>query len=547
VTPLIYQNNQGANIIARIAGHYYNDGTPGGGHFGEVGASVRIGRTEVSPVAVWHVWTYTDFDGNNQVTVASGDFTEPISLQNTYTLLLGWDGGRFIFAIDDEVAYYTPVTSINLPNLPWKEIDTLFLNPAGKEATIEALFDDVMVGATCCPAIDVNPWSIDFGKVLPGGTSDQTVKITNVGSVILTLGTIGSPSAPFSITGGTCSNNQTLPPQGICTLIIRFAPTAYGVYTSSFSIPSDDPVDSVVTVNPINGTSPDHFTLTISKSGTGNGTVTSSPAGINCGSDCTEDFKVGTKITLKAKADTNLTFTGWSGGGCSGTGTCAVIMNADIAVTAGFAAKTPDISVAQTSLDFGSVKSGKKTTKTLKITNNGSGDLLITLSGLEGTDFSIQGSSSVTIKAKKSYSLKVLCTPTSGGLKTATLKIDSNDPVTPTLDISLTAVLPATTPDISVTQNSLDFGSVKVGKKVTKTLKIGNNGTGDLMITLSGLEETDFSIQGSSSVTIKSKKSYTLKVLFTPKSAGLETATLRVSSNDPDTPTLEISLTGTGQ
>jgi hypothetical protein len=440
-----------------------------------------------------------------------------------------------------------PVTNINPPNLPWKEIGTRVRSPAGKEAFIEALFDGVMVGAACCPAIDVNPQSIDFGKVLPGSTSEQTVKITNVGSITLTLGTIGSPSAPFSITGGTCTNNQTLPPQGSCNLIIRFAPTAYGVYTSSFTIPSDDPVSSVVTVNPINGTSPDHFTLTISKSGTGNGTVTSSPAGINCGGDCTEDFKVGTKITLKAKADTNSTFTGWSGGGCSGTGTCAVIMNADIAVTAAFAAKTPTISVASSSVDFGSLTVGKKITKTLKIVNNGSGDLLITLSGLEGTDFSIQGSSSVTIKAKKSYTLKVLCTPTSAGLKTATLKIDSNDPVTPTLEISLTAVLPATTPDISVTQTSLDFGSVKVGKKVTKTLKIGNNGTGDLMITLSGLEGTDFSIQGSSSVTIKGKKSYTLKVLFTPKSAGSKIATLEITSNDPDTPTIDISLSGTGQ
>jgi hypothetical protein len=469
-------------------------------------------------------------------------------LGNTYTLLLGWDGSRFIFKFDDEVAHYTAVTAINPVNFPFKRVRTL-ITPGvdNKEATIEALFDDVMVGATCCPAIDVNPQSVEFGKVLPGGTSDQTVTVTNVGSVILTLGTIGSPSAPFSIRGGTCSNNQTLPPQGSCTLIIGFAPTGYGVYTSSFSIPSDDPVDSVVTVNPINGTSPDHFTLTISKSGTGNGTVTSSPAGINCGSDCTEDFKVGTKITLKAKADTNLTFTGWSGGGCSGTGTCAVIMNADIAVTAGFAAKTPDISVAQTSLDFGSVKVGKKVTKTLKIGNNGSGDLLITLSGLEGTDFSIQGSGSVTIKAKKSYSLKVLCTPTSGGLKTATLEIDSNDPDTPTLEISLTATLPATTPDISVAQTSLDFGSVKVGKKVTKTLKITNNGSGDLWITLSGLEETHFGIQGSSSVTIKAKKNYSLKVLFTPESTGLETATLTITSNDPDTPTINISLSGTGQ
>jgi len=289
------------------------------------------------------------------------------------------------------------------------------------------------------------------------------------------------------------------------------------------------------------------YSLTVVKSGTGSGTVTSSPAGIDCGSNCTEDVKADTKITLKAKADTNSTFTGWSGGGCSGTGTCAVIMNADIAVTAAFSAKTPDISISPSSLDFGSVNAGKKVTKTLKIMNNGSGNLVTTLSGLEGTDFSIQGSSSVTIKAKKSYTLKVLCTPTSGGLKTATLKIDSNDPDTPTLEISLTATLPATTPDISVVQTSIEFGGIKVGKKATKTLKIANNGTGDLIITLSGLEGTDFSIQGSSSVTIKAKKSYTLKVLFTPGSTGLEIATLTITSNDPDTPTIDISLSGTGQ
>jgi len=549
VTPLTYSNNQQVDTSsAYLGGYCYNDGTPGGGRIGDVLSVIGIGGSGINPIAGWRLRKCTDSVCQDlQEVVASGTFTTPISLGNTYTLFLGWDGNRFIFKFDDEVAHYTPATSMIPPNLPRKEISTLIMNPAGKEAFIEALFDDVMVGATCCPAIDVDPQSIDFAKVLPGSTSEQTVKITNVGSITLTLGTIGSPSPPFSITGGTCTNNQTLPPQGSCNLIIRFAPTAYGVYTSSFTIPSDDPVEPVVSVNPINGTSPDHFTLTISKSGTGNGTVTSSPAGINCGSDCTEDFKVGTKITLKAKADTNSTFTGWSGGECSGTGTCVVIMNADIAVTAGFSAKTPDISVPTSSVDFGSLTVGKKITKTLKIANNGSGDLLITLSGLEGTDFSIQGSSSVTIKAKKSYTLKVLCTPTSAGLKTATLKIDSNDPVTPTLEISLTAVLPATTPDISVTQTSLDFGSVKVGKKVTKTLKIGNNGTGDLMITLSGLEGTDFSIQGSSSVTIKGKKSYTLKVLFTPKSAGSKIATLEITSNDPDTPTIDISLSGTGQ
>jgi hypothetical protein len=177
--------------------------------------------------------------------------------------------------------------------------------------------------------------------------------------------------------------------------------------------------------------------LTVLKSGTGSGTVTSSPGGINCGNDCSAAYTPGKKVTLTAKTDTNSIFTGWSGGGCSGTGKCVVTMNTDTSVTAAFSAKTPDISVSPGSLDFGSVKVWKKATKTLKITNNGSGDLFITISGIGGTDFSIKGSSSITIKARKTYNLNVIFKPTSTGLKTATLRITSNDPDTPTLDLPL--------------------------------------------------------------------------------------------------------------
>jgi alpha-glucosidase (family GH31 glycosyl hydrolase) len=113
--------------------------------------------------------------------------------------------------------------------------------------------------------------------------------------------------------------------------------------------------------------------------------------------------------------------------------------------------------------------------------------------------------------------------------------------------VTVTADFALKTPEISVDQTPIGFGSIKVGKKATKTLKIMNNGTGDLVITLSGLEETDFSIQGSSSVTIKSKKSYTLKIIFTPKSAGSKAGTLRITTNDSDALTIDISLSGTGQ
>ncbi len=77
------------------------------------------------------------------------------------------------------------------------------------------------------------------------------------------------------------------------------------------------------------------FDLTVSKSGTG--TVTSSPAGINCGIDCTESFASGTVATLTATPGTGYTFSGWSGD-CAGTGTCTVTMSAARNVIATFTA-----------------------------------------------------------------------------------------------------------------------------------------------------------------------------------------------------------------
>ena len=251
VTPVAYENEEGLNIVARIAGIYYNDGTPGGGYLGDVGAEVFIGglNGEANPAAGWAVWTYADSEGNHPTLIETENFSKPILLGNTYALLIGWTGSNFIFRIDDEEARYAPAAAINPPNNTWKEIATRIMSPAGKEAMMEALFDDVMVAASCCPYINVSPTLGNFGNVAAGSTSDQTVTVANVGSGDLILGTIGSPSAPFSIAGGTCTNNQTLAPSGSCSLIIRFAPTASGVFASSFSIPSDALGESNVTVN----------------------------------------------------------------------------------------------------------------------------------------------------------------------------------------------------------------------------------------------------------------------------------------------------------
>jgi M6 family metalloprotease-like protein len=83
--------------------------------------------------------------------------------------------------------------------------------------------------------------------------------------------------------------------------------------------------------------------LSVTKAGIGLGMVTSEPAGIDCGSDCSQVFSQGTTITLTATAaDAFSWFAGWSGSGCSGTGNCVVTLTGDTAVTALFEAADRD-------------------------------------------------------------------------------------------------------------------------------------------------------------------------------------------------------------
>ncbi|MDO8444677.1 MAG: Ig-like domain-containing protein [Deltaproteobacteria bacterium] len=72
-----------------------------------------------------------------------------------------------------------------------------------------------------------------------------------------------------------------------------------------------------------------------SSSSTGSGTITSTPSGIDCGSTCTAEVTNGTTVTLTATPASGSTFAGWSNA-CSGTGDCAVLMDANKMATAAF-------------------------------------------------------------------------------------------------------------------------------------------------------------------------------------------------------------------
>jgi|GEM_PF-2977774 len=94
------------------------------------------------------------------------------------------------------------------------------------------------------------------------------------------------------------------------------------------------PAQSITTFSgPIGGTTT--YALTVSKAGTGSGTVTSSAGGISCGTTCSASYASGASVTLTAAATSGSTFGGWSGA-CTGSGSCIVTMTAARSVTATF-------------------------------------------------------------------------------------------------------------------------------------------------------------------------------------------------------------------
>ncbi len=134
---------------------------------------------------------------------------------------------------------------------------------------------------------------------------------------VVTLTPTAAAGSEFTGWGGSCSGT------GACQVTMSEARSV----TASFAVEEGTPP-------------PSEFQLTVFTAGTGSGTVTSSPGGIACGSNCVAKFQTGALVTLTPTPATGSEFTGWSGA-CSGTGACQVTMSEARSVSASFELEAP--------------------------------------------------------------------------------------------------------------------------------------------------------------------------------------------------------------
>lgn len=193
------------------------------------------------------------------------------------------------------------------------------------------------------PGIELSAGTVGITGVQGGGNPPtQTVNITNGGGGTLS-GLAASISYPTGQPGGwlAAQLSSTTAPATL-TLQATTGNLPPGGYGATVSIAAPGAVNSPRTVS-VSFTvgAAGSYTLTVLP-GNGNGSITSTPTGINCtltagtpGGSCQAGFEAGSQVVLTPTAGADFRFGGWSGD-CAGTAPCTLTMSAARSVAPSF-------------------------------------------------------------------------------------------------------------------------------------------------------------------------------------------------------------------
>jgi uncharacterized repeat protein (TIGR02543 family) len=185
-----------------------------------------------------------------------------------------------------------------------------------------------------------NNLNTTFNAVNPNGGTCTDPGVGNTGTVSCNFGTLQpGQTGTFTITVNVPATASTTSPTNVVN---------HGNYSiQATGVPA---LTGPLVVTNVYAVGVD---LNLTKTGAGTGTVSSSPAGINCGTACstaTMTVQPNTPITLTASPTAGHTFTGW-GGDCAAAGTattCTLPMSQTSNVTASFAPMTYPLTVSTT-------------------------------------------------------------------------------------------------------------------------------------------------------------------------------------------------------
>ncbi|MCU0294004.1 MAG: choice-of-anchor J domain-containing protein, partial [Thermoanaerobaculaceae bacterium] len=250
---------------------------------------------------------------------------------------------------DPAVSTYLELVKLAAPGGTWKQTTVDLASYAGQTVFValrytgdnkdEWYLDDLELWASSCAATPCNPAGQRYLSVARAGNGAGSVTST----------------PPGIDCGSTCA---AFFPEGSTVDLAAAAATGSTFTGWSGACTGTDPCQ--VTMDQARAVTAtftlERHTLTVDRTGTGSGTVTSTPPGIDCGATCSAQFDYQTAVSLAPTAATGSTFTGWSGA-CSGTGACQVAMDQARSVTAAFTLQQHTLTVTKAGTGGGGVTS----------------------------------------------------------------------------------------------------------------------------------------------------------------------------------------------
>lgn len=435
--------------------------------------------------------------------------------------------------------------------------------------------------AAPAPNIVVAPYLMNFGNVIIGSPSaPQTMTFTNNGTADLNVTGISSSNPRYTLTPSV-PPALLLAPGASQTLSVTFTPSALGTAAATISIASNDADTPTVTVNAtgsgiaapapniavaplsvdfgnvIFGNQPAPQSLTITNSGTADLTV-SAVAIDNPDFAASPAVPPGINLTPGASRTLSLTFVP----SALGTGSANLTISSNdpdtpvrtvTLVGEAVQAPAPNILASPLNVDFGDVVVGDAAVlKSVTVTNNGTADLIITELASSGPDFTLSPAPVVpiTLAPAAGRTFSVAFAPAALGASTADLTIASNDADSPLTQVSLSGVgIDAPQPKMSVAPLDVNLGSVMIGGTSTaQSVTVTNTGSAQLTLTGLGTINPDFAVSPTAppDIVVMPGGSQSLTLTFSPSTLGADSGSLIISSDDPGSPEVTISLSGTG-